>query len=145
VSLELRKATASDSEFAYHVKKAAFKTCVDQVWGWDETEQRRLHEERFASQNTTVIRWSGTELGIMVTVREQDCIKLNQLFILPDYQGQGIGVSCVEHVVSEASASGLSVRLRVLKVNSRALAFFRRLGFEKVGKSDTHTLLELAP
>jgi hypothetical protein len=40
-NLRLKKATANDSEFAYRTKKAAFRKYVEQVWGWDEEEQRQ--------------------------------------------------------------------------------------------------------
>ena len=50
-SLTLRKASTNDREFAYSVKRAAFKGYVEKVWGWDETEQRLLHEERFLKHN----------------------------------------------------------------------------------------------
>ena len=46
--LTFRKATADDSEFAYQTKRAAFKDYVEQVWGWNEQEQRQLHERRFS-------------------------------------------------------------------------------------------------
>jgi RimJ/RimL family protein N-acetyltransferase len=36
----------------------------------------------------------------------------------------------------------LPVRLRVLKVNPRALAFYRRLGFTCTGETETHDLME---
>jgi len=55
-NLRLRKALASDIEFAFKVKKLAFKKYIDQVWGWDETTQRQLHQRRFYSQEFKVIQ-----------------------------------------------------------------------------------------
>jgi len=144
-NLKLRKAKANDSEFAYRTKKAAFGQYVEQVWGWDEEEQRQLHERRYASQEFSVIQLSGVNVGIMAIVQEPDCVKLNQMFVLPEYQGRGTGTACTMRVIEDAAASELSVRLRVLKVNSRAIAFFQRLGFKSVGESDTHVLMERLP
>jgi ribosomal protein S18 acetylase RimI-like enzyme len=141
-SLKLRKVTPSDSEFAYRTKKAAFRQYVEQVWGWDEEEQRQLHVRRYSSQEFSVIQLSGVDVGIMAIVREPHCVKLNQLFILPEHQGKGIGTACTMRVIEDAGASELSVRLQVLKVNSRAVAFFQRLGFNSIGESDTHVLME---
>lgn len=141
-SLKLRKATASDSEFAYRTKKTAFKQYVEEVWGWDEEEQRQLHVRRYALQEFNVIQWSGIDVGIMAVVREPDCVKLNQMFVLPEYQGRGIGTACTMRVIEDAAASELSVRLKVLKVNSRAIRFFQKLGFNSIGESDTHVLME---
>jgi hypothetical protein len=51
-----RRATGNESEFVYQTKKAAFKEYIEKVWGWDEGEQRKLHERRFASQSFQVRR-----------------------------------------------------------------------------------------
>jgi RimJ/RimL family protein N-acetyltransferase len=141
-SLTLRQATQADSEFAYCTKRAAFRQYVDKVWGWDEDEQRRLHEQHFAAQDFRVIDLAGTDVGVMAMVVTSECVKLNQLFILPEYQGKGIGCECMLRIMEEAHSLGLPVRLRVLKVNPRALAFYERLGFMRTGETDTHDLME---
>ncbi|UCD63982.1 MAG: GNAT family N-acetyltransferase [Candidatus Zixiibacteriota bacterium] len=143
--IELRQATTADSDFAYRVKKLAFGSYVEQVWGWDEDEQRRLHEKRFASQQFRVIEWSDTDVGIIAAVREDDGLKINQLFVLPEYQGKGIGRACMKRIIDEAVASKSPIRLRVLKINFRAMAFFERLGFNRIGETDTHILMESLP
>ena len=143
-SLTLRKTTPDDSEFAYSVKKAAFRESVEQVWGWDENEQRQLHARRFAAQEFRIINVAGKDVGIMATVVGPDCLTLNQLFILPEHQGKGIGRECMLLIMEEARGLSLPVRLRVLKVNPRALAFFHRLGFQHAGETETHVLMESA-
>ncbi len=47
------------------------------------------------------------------------------LFVSPQYQGQGIGKSLVEHV---KSANG-SISLDVLKQSTKALNFYKKCGF----------------
>ncbi|MDH4156207.1 MAG: GNAT family N-acetyltransferase [candidate division Zixibacteria bacterium] len=140
--LRLRKATPGDSQFAFRTKKAAFGKYVEAVWGWDEEEQRQLHERRFASQEFQVIQVSDIDVGIFATVRQPDCIRVHQMFILPEYQNRGIGAACMMRIIEEAAASRLPVRLRVLKINSRAIAFFRRLGFRDIGETDNHVTME---
>ena len=139
--LTLTEATADDSEFAYQTRKAAFREYVQQAGGWYEEEQRRQHERRFASQDFQVIRWQGTPVGILAVVLETGWLKLNQLFVRPEYQGRGIGTACMKQVISEACCLGRPIRLRVLKVNGRALAFYRGLGFTPIGETDTHILM----
>lgn len=143
-NLKLRQAAATDSEFAYRVKKLAFKTYVEKVGGWDEAEQRQLHERRFASQDFRVIQWSGVDVGVLATVRKHDCLKINQLFILPEHQSKGVGRACMMRIIDDAAASRTPVRLQVLKVNCRAAAFFERLGFDRVDETDTHVRMEFA-
>ena len=141
--VSLRQATAADGEFAYQTKRAAFRVYVDAVWGWDETEQRRLHEERFTAQESRVIQASGADVGILALDRRADCLKVNQLFLLPEYQNRGLGTACMMQVIADAREAGLPVRLRVLKANPRAAAFYRRLGFREIGDIDTHVLMEM--
>jgi len=141
-NLRLRKATADDSEFAYQTKKAAFREYVEKVWGWDEDEQRQLHERRFASQDFQVIQVSDINVGILAVVRQRDCVKINQTFIVPEYQSRGIGAACIMRIIEDAAISKLPVQLQVLKVNGRAVTFYQRLGFRNIGESDTHVLME---
>ena len=144
-SLTLRGANPSDSEFAYHAKKAAFKAYVEKVWGWHEDEQLRLHEQRFVAQDFRVINVAGIDVGVVAIAVADDCVKVNQLFLLPEHQGKGIGRACMLQVLDQARDLGLPVRLRVMKVNPRALAFYQRLGFTHTGETDTHDLMEWRP
>ena len=140
--LTLRKAVDSDREFAYQTKKAAFGRYIEQVWGWHETEQRRLHEERFAKRNYQVIQTSGVDVGVMVCERLPDHVAVYQLFVLPQYQDGGIGTACVRRIQADAAAARLPVRLDVLKVNQEAVGFYRGLGFRVIGHTDTHIRME---
>ena len=117
---------------------------MEKVWGWDEDEQRQLHEQRFGAQDFRVINVAGTDVGIMAVVVAPDCVKLNQLSLLPEHQGKGIGRECMLLIMEEACRLGLPVRLRVLKVNPRALAFYQRVGFLRTGETETHVLMERA-
>ena len=58
-SLKLRTADPGDKEFAYQVKKAAFREYVEQVWGWDEDEQRGLHDRRFRAEEFHIFALTG--------------------------------------------------------------------------------------
>jgi len=143
--LNLRPATEDDSEFAFQVKKAAFRKYVDNVWGWDENEQRRLHERRFDAQDVSIICVDGEAVGYLSSSTETDHLHLNQIFILPEYQGKGIGAECTRLMLDEARRLGLPARLRVLKVNPRARALYERFGFVRMGETETHDLMEWTP
>jgi ribosomal protein S18 acetylase RimI-like enzyme len=143
--LVFRKAKTSDSEFAYNTKKAAFKEYVEKAGGWDEEEQRTLHDRRFASQDYQVIQVDNIDVGYMSVVRQPDCMKLYQMFILPEHQNKGIGVACMKQIIKDAGTLELPVRLQVLKVNNGAISFYERLKFERTGEDDTHIMMERPP
>jgi len=141
----LRRAGPDDCEFAYRTRRAAFREYVEKVEGWNEDEQRRLHERRFATQDFRVIEVAGADVGIVAVVVTPDCVKVNQLVLAPESQGRDIGRRCMRLLMEDASRRGVPVRLRVMKVNPRALAFYRRLGFTRTGETATHDLMEWAP
>ena len=143
--LSFRKAHTSDSEFVFAVKKAAFREYVEQVWGWDDNYQRELHNRRFVAQDIRIIQFRGTDVGFMATFSTPNTRKVNQLFLLPEYHGKGIGSACMTFILDDASLEGKSVALQVLKVNTRGIAFYQRLGFIIVGESSTHFQMERSP
>ena len=140
--LSFRKAYASDSEFVFTVKTLAFREYVERVWGWDDDYQRELHNRRFAAQNICIIQFRKTDVGFLAISRTPDTLKVNQIFILPEYQGKGIGSACMTHIIDDANLAQKSVTLQVLKVNTRGIAFYQRLGFRTVGESSTHFQME---
>ena len=144
-NLRFRTACPEDSEFVYSTKKAAFREYAEQVWGWDDSDQRELHDRRFGSQDVRIIRFGEVDVGFMATSRSSNILKVNQLFILPEFQGRGIGSVCMTRTMEEAEIEQRSVVLQVLKVNVRGTAFYRRLGFAVAGESTTHVQLQKLP
>ena len=144
-SLRLRRAGQDDRDFAYQVKRAAFSEYVEREWGWDEDTQRRLHDSRFLAQDFYVIASSGTDVGIISITVKPDCLHVHQLFVLPEHQGQGIGRDSMSIVIEAGNELSLPLRLRVLRVNPRAAAFYMRLGFAITGCTDTHVMMQRNP
>ncbi len=140
--LKLRKASQDDMEFAFQVKRAAFREYAELVWGWDEDMQRQLHDRRFREQDYRVISLDGKDIGIISMAVEPDCVFVNNLYILPEHQGQGVGRKCMQVILERGRDLGLTVRLQVLKVNPRAVAFYKRLGFTITDETDTHFLMQ---
>ena len=137
-ALNIRKAHASDNEFVFAVKKAAFQEYVEQVWGWDDSYQRELHNRRFAAADVRIIQFCGIDVGFLATSRSPETLKVDQLYILPEHQGRGIGTACMTRVLDDASLRQKPVVLQVLKVNTRGIAFYQRLGFTVIGETSTH-------
>ena len=140
--LSIRKACEADSDFVFAVKEAAFREYVDQVWGWDHIRQRKMHDARFASQDVRIIRFQANDIGYFSTSSTTDSVRVHQMFVLPEYQGKGFGTACMNRIVADARAQKKAVTLQVLKINTRGIAFYQRLGFKIVGEDDTHVQME---
>ena len=124
------------------MKKAAFRAYAELVWGWDEDEQRQLHVRRFREQDYRIINLGGIDIGIISISMQPDCLFVNQIYVLPEHQRQGVGRKCMEYIMKRATRLGLKVRLQVLKVNPRALAFYKSLVFTIAEDTGTHLQME---
>ena len=143
--LKFRKTQATDSKFVFAVKKAAFREYVEQIWGWDDTYQKELHNRRFASQDIRIIQFCGTDVGFLSTSTNSDTFNVDQIYILPEYQGKGIGAACMKRIIADANLAQKPVILQVLKINTRATAFYQRLGFTIVDENSTHFQMKRPP
>ncbi len=141
-TITLRPGTQDDSRFAFDVKKAALGEYVRETYGWDEEEQRRLHEQRFRPPATRIIMSEGRSIGLVTVHQADDRVHLLQLFLLPEAQGKGVGTQVLAQVLDEARHAQRPVALRVLKSNPRAKAFYERHGFALVEETETHYRME---
>ena len=117
----------ADCEFCYLVvRELAFREYAERVRDWDEERERANHRTRFASQDFQVIQSEGLDVGILSTEITPDALKIFQLFFLPEHQGKGIGSSCMEHLIQEATQLRVPLRLQVINGNDRALSFYKK-------------------
>ena len=125
----LEKAAAKDVNFFYEVKKLVLKTYVERIWGWDEGFQLQLHIENYNPANCAIIFRDSKAIGTLEATESQDDIFINSIYLLPPYQGQGIGSAIISGFIDKAAKLHKMVSLEVLKLNVRALALYERFGF----------------
>ena len=142
--MKLRPTTPEDAEFLYQLLKATMREYVDQTWGWDEDWQRAYFEMRFDPAKNQIIVLDNCDIGVIATEKSEDEILLSSLYILPEYQGRGIGTRLIEELLAQAFRDGLPVGLRVLKVNP-ARRLYERLGFVVLEEKDTHYYMKATP
>ena len=68
-------------------------------------------------------------------------IQLEQIYIEPKFQLQGIGTILLNDLIKRASSESKPIRLRVLKPNS-ARKFYEKLGFRIVEENDERYFLQ---
>ena len=142
--LEFRSTTRQDFEFLFELLKATMQAYVDQTWGWDEGWQRQHFRSRFRPGADQVILLDGAEIGVISTEGKDGEVFLSKIYILPEYQGRGIGTQLIREILDKAGRKGLPVGLRVLKVNP-AKGLYERLGFEVVAQTGTHYVMRAMP
>jgi ribosomal protein S18 acetylase RimI-like enzyme len=75
----------------------------------------------------------GEIVGVCCAVRYSDRNNLQAIYVLPDYQGQGIGSRLWAEAVKFFDLTKDTI-VEVVVYNTNAIAFYRRLGFKETGK-----------
>lgn len=133
----LRAASQADFEFLYNLKKSCLEDYVAATWGWDESFQRSHFVHHFNPANTSIIIVDGTDVGELSLEERAGGIYLAGIYILPSYQGKGLGTAILQELIEHAQAQKLALRLQVLRVNP-ARGLYERLGFRIVAENETH-------
>ena len=139
--LDLREATQEDIDRCFDIKKQSFGDYVDQVWGWEDDLQRRLHEKEFDPAKTRIIQLDGRVIGLLVVRTEDGSDWISQIYVLPMFQNKGYGTRVIQTVIREAKEAERSVKLQVLKINP-AKKLYERLGFVVTGTNGPHHVME---
>ena len=140
----LRAANDGDRAFGFEVKKAAMRTYIEPVWGWDEAFQVEFHRKDWAKQRPQIITLDGRDIGTIETIRSEIGFHLGEFYLFPAYQRQGIGLHLMTALLRDADAVRLPIRLEVFKINP-VQSLYLRCGFRITGEFKTHYRMERAP
>src|SRR5919204_6392253 len=78
LSIALRQATLTDSDFAYQVKKTALGEYVKKTYGeWDEAFQRRFHDRQWEPAGTQIVVVNGIAVGWIWCTHHIDHISID--------------------------------------------------------------------
>lgn len=139
-------ATPEDLDLCFEISRAAMRETVERAFGgWDDEYQRRHHAETFDPATHQLILADGRQAGVLAVEPRADYWWLSKLYLLPAFQGRGIGAAVAIQVLADAAAAGQPVALQVLRANPAALRFWRRLGWEGAWESATHIVLRREP
>ena len=144
VSFDRLPQTPEMSEFAFEVKRAALSPHIMARWGWDEAFQRNFHEQRFRDTPLSRIRHNGQAVGTIALTALADHLRLDEFYLLPAHQGQGLGTRILTHGLAIADARGFPLRLRYLKWNPVG-SLYRRHGFAVIDETEIHFVMERQP
>jgi ribosomal protein S18 acetylase RimI-like enzyme len=142
--LRVRPAVSGDLEFLFAVRRATLRAYVEQTSGWDDAEQRAIAGQEFGELPYAVVEESERPVGYVCVIHESECDFIEEIALLPEAQGRGIGTRLVRDVLHAAQRRGVPVRLSVLAGNP-ARALYARLGFEVVRIQDPRMAMEWRP
>jgi ribosomal protein S18 acetylase RimI-like enzyme len=146
--LKLRPATAQDLSFQrklYHERRQGELAHVP----WSVAEKQAFCDLQFMLQRADwgqrypqARQWllcrdadgiAGEPVGLLIWVREPDCLRVVDIALEPAWRGRGWGTRLLQGLMQEAN--GAPLRLCVERANP-ALNLYRRLGFVTEDESD---------
>ena len=125
----LSQAAAADFDVTFAIKKASGGGYIRDVFGWDEQAQLRFHKKQFSPEDSHLIVVDAKVVGWISVFDSEDCTKVSELYVLPEFQNRGIGTSVLLEVVAHARRRDVPACIRVFKINQRAIRLYERLGF----------------
>ena len=138
---ELRQATPGDCERLYRIQSQSMRPYVEQIWGWNESFQEERFRQGFDPDKTRIVLSNEREIGFLRVTEKKEAVFIEQIYIIPEYQGRGIGTALVREVISR----NLPVELSVLKLNTDARRLYERLGFRVNDENATHYHMRIEP
>lgn len=134
--ITLRASQSVDADLFYSITEQTMRPHVLAAGGtWEEERRRKEAAEDACNPGASVILVDTAEAGILAVEKLTSEIRLHMLYLLPGFQGLGVGSTLVSSLQQEASARGVPLRLQVLKVNP-AKAFYEHLGFRVEEESE---------
>ncbi len=106
--------------------------------------QHADYTRRHPASRCQVIDSGGGPVGRLWVAREDACLHVLDISLIPALRGCGIGGACLRAVLADAHAAQLEVRLHVA-VGNPARRLYERLGFVATGLPGLHQAMTWTP
>jgi ribosomal protein S18 acetylase RimI-like enzyme len=144
-SFKLRPARKADYDFLFHLIEVCMKEYVEATWGWHDDFQQDYFAKNFDVSGCQIVLVDGQEAGQITTIDQGNNIFISAIYLLPEYQGLGIGSTLIQDIFHSAEQANSTVSLRVLTANKPARRLYERLGFVETADNITHRLMKWHP
>lgn len=139
--IECRPLNASDIPLIIDLARRTWPTAYADVLSTEQIDnilmriycEENLRREMAEGHRFWVADVDGIAMGFASGYREGAAVWLKKLYVLPQYQGRGVGRVLMTAVV-EAFSPVEEIRLLVNSGNRSAQAFYARCGFSKAGE-----------
>jgi predicted N-acetyltransferase YhbS len=135
--MTIQKATATDNKILTEITKKS-----KAFWGYSEeqieqwSESLTITKDYIETQSVYKLNVEDTTVGYYSYFSEEEnIIKLDNLFVLPEYIGKGFGRLLMNDFLSRLQNTAATKV--ILDSEPNAECFYSKFGFEKVGQLET--------
>jgi ribosomal protein S18 acetylase RimI-like enzyme len=152
--VSLRPTVADDESFLYTLY-CSTRSEEMAAWGWHPQQQEMFLKMQYRAQqhhyrsltegvDQQIILLEQQPIGRLIVSRSDAKFSLDDIALLPERRGKGIGAALIEGLLAEARQANRPVTLHVEKYN-RAARLYARLGFKVIGDIGIHFKMEWRP
>lgn len=154
MDIEIKRATVADASWIAALCHQQFQVahegamlqedleyCVDMLFNEQSVREDLLdphscyHVAFCGDKNVGCTKTSAVELNLGKS--ERNALELTRVYVQPSYIGKGVGSALIKQVIDYAKQNGTeSLWLHVYEKNYSAINFYKKWGFEKLGKQD---------
>ena len=145
MEFKLRGAREGDVALLFQINRDAYKSYVEQIWGWDDEYQSEYFRKNMVLENIRIIEFGEEIVGFISIDMREDLIFMQSIAILADHRSKGIGATVIKTTIDRSDELQLPVHLQVMKKNPRARELYERMGFKVYGENETHYKLKRMP
>ena len=126
----------NDYEFIYNLKKEVYMDYIIKYFKeYNDEVQREMFNKRIndIKDNTYIIYYKGIRVGFYTIKEYTDYIEIENICILKEYQGLGIGTKVLKDILN----INKDIKLQYFKCNPVG-NLYKRLGFIPDGENENH-------
>ncbi len=128
VFVQLRPSAESDQSFVDRLTRLVMEPYVRKTWQNAADIESYFLKNKFNQAITSIVQFENQDIGRVSVTRTAKEIIIDNIHILPEYQGKGIGSQIIRGILKEADKKNIAVTLLVLTVNP-AKKLYDNLGF----------------
>lgn len=133
--LEFSATSESDADALVSIRVAAMQESLERIGRFDLKRARDRFVESFDPSLCRFIKLDGIQVGFILIRTRRDHWLLDHLYILPAYQGQGIGAAVLHDVIEAADSQRMPIRVGALR-GSDSNRFYERHGFGRTEEAE---------
>jgi GNAT superfamily N-acetyltransferase len=135
MKVSFAKAARSDAETLVQMRIEAMRESLQRIGRFDPQRARDRFMSSFDPTWCRFIVAGDVYVGFVQTKPCDDYLLLEHLYVVPAYQGSGIGSAVLESILADADSRSRSVKVGALR-DSQANRFYQRHGFLKIDETD---------
>lgn len=142
--LTFQSVSMADFDTLAAIRIAAMRESLERVGRFDPERARERLRQTFVPEHTRMIYADGEHVGFYALRPVEEGYSLDHLYVIPGFQGRGVGAEVLRMMFAEADRRGLAIKVGALK-ESASNRFYQRHGFVKTGESEWDAYYERMP